>query len=218
MSSNATETVIRARELMDSGVDPIVLMSQMATLIVDIIAGTYPNVDGKPDSLFGGRNCKCHSVLWASLEREVVSVEPERSASPSKSFSRVAHRNSTSKDNPVQQTEASSFNPTNQSQFINSNAPTASQGDGNGGRAALRCVNSKMLSNIWLQCIEKCHSKTLRQLLHTHGRLVSICEAKGGFVAHVAFGDRNIKHAQRVFSVASLTHSKWFYNGTWMLR
>lgn len=63
MSSNATETVIRARELMDSGVDPIVLMSQLATLIVDIIAGTYPSADGKYGSFFGGRNCKCHSDL-----------------------------------------------------------------------------------------------------------------------------------------------------------
>ncbi|XP_011092246.1 protein STICHEL isoform X2 [Sesamum indicum] len=273
MSSNATETVIRARELMDSGVDPIVLMSQMATLIVDIIAGTYPNVDGKPDSFFGGRNLSERELdrlkhaltllseaekhlrvasersTWftatllqlgsvASLDRthsgssrrqsskatdedHVIrlrestaqkqrtdsQLEPEKSASPSKSFPRVAHRNSTSKDNPVQQTEASSFNPNpNQSQFINSEALTASQGDGNGGRIASRCVNSKMLTNIWLQCIEKCHSKTLRQLLHAHGRLVSICEAKGGFVAHVAFGDRNIKTRAEGF-LSSITNS-----------
>lgn len=65
MSSNATETVIRARELMDSGVDPIVLMSQMATLIVDIIAGTYPSLDGKHDSVFGVRSCKCPSDLFS---------------------------------------------------------------------------------------------------------------------------------------------------------
>ncbi|KAK4406826.1 protein STICHEL [Sesamum angolense] len=262
MSSNATETVIRARELMDSGVDPIVLMSQMATLIVDIIAGTYPNVDGKPDSFFGEETeCEVPVSLekhlrvaserstWftatllqlgsvASLDRthsgssrrqsskvtdedHVImlreataqkqrtdsQLEPEKSASPAKSFPRVAHRNSTSKDNPVQQTEASGFNPNpNQSQFINSEALTASQGDGNGGRTALRCVNPKMLTNIWLLCIEKCHSKTLRQLLHTHGRLVSVCEAKGGFVAHVAFGDRNIKARAEGF-LSSITNS-----------
>ncbi|KAL0348182.1 UNVERIFIED_CONTAM: protein STICHEL [Sesamum angustifolium] len=247
----------------------------MATLIVDIIAGTYPNVDGKPDSFFGGRNLSERELdrlkhaltllseaekhlrvasersTWftatllqlgsvASLDRthsgssrrqsskatdedHVImlreataqkqrtdsQLEPEKSASPAKSFPRVAHRNSTSKDNPVQQTEASSFNPNpnpNQSQFINSEALTASQGDGNGGRTALRCVNSKMLTNIWLLCIDKCHSKTLRQLLHTHGRLVSVCEAKGGFVAHVAFGDRNIKARAEGF-LSSITNS-----------
>nr|KAJ0213953.1 hypothetical protein LSAT_V11C400187640 [Lactuca sativa] len=41
MSSNTAETEKRARELMELGVYPMVLMSQMATLIMDIIAGTY---------------------------------------------------------------------------------------------------------------------------------------------------------------------------------
>lgn len=60
MSSDTAETVKRAREMLDSGVDPIVLMSQMATLIMDIIAGTYPNLNGKHQgSFFGGRNREC---------------------------------------------------------------------------------------------------------------------------------------------------------------
>lgn len=59
MSSNTAETVKRARELMDLGVDPMVLMSQMATLIMDIIAGTYQVVEaGMGDSFFDGRSCK----------------------------------------------------------------------------------------------------------------------------------------------------------------
>lgn len=49
MSSDTAETVKRARELMDSGVDPMVLMSQLASLIMDIIAGTYT---------IGGRSCE----------------------------------------------------------------------------------------------------------------------------------------------------------------
>lgn len=58
MSSDTAETVKRARELMDSGVDPMVLMSQLASLIMDIIAGTYNIFDIKGNSLFGGRNCE----------------------------------------------------------------------------------------------------------------------------------------------------------------
>lgn len=58
MSSDTAETVKRARELMDSGVDPMVLMSQLASLIMDIIAGTYNIVDIKGNTLFGGRNCE----------------------------------------------------------------------------------------------------------------------------------------------------------------
>lgn len=59
MSSDTAETVKRARELMNSGNDPLLLMSQLATLIMDIIAGTYQIVDAKySDSLIDGRSCK----------------------------------------------------------------------------------------------------------------------------------------------------------------
>lgn len=60
MSSDTAETVKRARELMDSGVDPMVVMSQLATLIMDIIAGSYHIMDSKDNnSFFAGRSCKC---------------------------------------------------------------------------------------------------------------------------------------------------------------
>ncbi|KAH0939635.1 hypothetical protein HID58_007096 [Brassica napus] len=57
LSSDTAETVKRARELLDLGADPIVLMSQLASLIMDIIAGTYKVVDEKYSEAFlDGRN------------------------------------------------------------------------------------------------------------------------------------------------------------------
>lgn len=68
MSSDTAKTVKRARELMDLGVDPIVLMSQMATLIMDIIAGTYSAGEAKhSSSFFGGRSCKCYFYFTFSV-------------------------------------------------------------------------------------------------------------------------------------------------------
>ena len=64
MSSNTAETVKRARELMELGVYLIVLMSQMATLIMDIIAGTYQVIEASADSLFDGRSCKFFSTFF----------------------------------------------------------------------------------------------------------------------------------------------------------
>ena len=59
MSSETAETVKRATELMDSGVDPMVVMSQSATLIMDIIARTYQVIDSKYGNLLlNGRSCK----------------------------------------------------------------------------------------------------------------------------------------------------------------
>lgn len=48
MSSNANETVIKARELLGSGIDPRVLTSQMLSLIDP----------GNSRSIFGGRSRK----------------------------------------------------------------------------------------------------------------------------------------------------------------
>ncbi|KAL7588444.1 hypothetical protein Lser_V15G38756 [Lactuca serriola] len=64
MSSNTAETVKRARELMELGVYPMVFMSQMATLIMDIIAGTCQVIEASVDSLFEGR-----SLTEAEIER-----------------------------------------------------------------------------------------------------------------------------------------------------
>lgn len=63
LSSDTAETVKRARELMDSGIEPIVLMSQLASLIMDIIAGSYNVVDANDtDSSVGGRSCEYHHL------------------------------------------------------------------------------------------------------------------------------------------------------------
>lgn len=67
----------------------------------------------------------------------------------------------------------------NQSQFVDGENLTNTNGGCATGKPTLTCMDSKMLINIWLQCIEKCHSKTLRQLLHTYGKLVCLSEMKG---------------------------------------
>ncbi|CAA0814094.1 Protein STICHEL [Striga hermonthica] len=246
MSSNATETVIRARELMDSGVDPIVLMSQMATLIVDIIAGTYHH-----DSFLGGRNLSereierlKHALSLLSEAEKHLRVSSERSTwftatllqlgsfpSSDRTHSGSSRRQSskaTDEDHTSVKSAhriSTSTNPLNNNNNINNNNNSGfeldtsrieahggdepsmvSQNEGKIRRTGLRCGNSKMLGNVWAQCIDKCHSKTLRQLLHSHARLVSISEVKGGFVAHIGFLDKSIKARAEGF-LSSITNS-----------
>ncbi|KAA8545388.1 hypothetical protein F0562_020172 [Nyssa sinensis] len=271
MSSDTAETVKRARELMDSGVDPMLLMSQLATLIMDIIAGTYHIVDAKyNDSFFGGRSLseaelerlkhalkllsEAEKQLRVSSERStwftatllqlgsVSSPDPTQSGSnrrqssktneddpssaskeapvqkqrhdahyaPRKSTSpmslpNAANRNLTNQEDPSLLTDGVSFNskPAH-SRFANGGA-LVSQDDITVGNTTLTC-NSDRLDNIWGRCIERCHSNTLRQLLHTHGKLVSISEVEGDLVAYIAFGDIDIKtRAERFLS--SITNS-----------
>jgi methanogenic corrinoid protein MtbC1 len=64
MSSDTAETVKRSRELMDSGIDPMALMSQLAGLIMDIIAGTYKLADSTAnDMAVGGRSCEYRKLF-----------------------------------------------------------------------------------------------------------------------------------------------------------
>lgn len=60
MSSDTAETVKRSRELIDSGIDPIALMSQLAGLIMDRIAGTYRMTKSNSGgTALGGQSCEC---------------------------------------------------------------------------------------------------------------------------------------------------------------
>ncbi|XP_034702094.1 protein STICHEL [Vitis riparia] len=273
MSSDTAETVKRARELMDSGVDPIVLMSQLASLIMDIIAGTYHIVDAQQsDSFFGGRSLTeaemdrlKHALKLLSEAEKQLRVSSERSTwftatllqlgspspdptlsgssrrqssktteddpssasrdativhkqkpdahhMPRKSFSPIsmpksAEKNSTHQGDLLSLVDGFNFNakPVH-SQFRNSGASASSHDDVMMGNMVFRCINADKLDDIWERCIERCHSKTLRQLLHAHGKLVSISEAEGGLVAYVAFQDEDIKcRAERFLS--SITNS-----------
>ncbi|KAL7592472.1 hypothetical protein Lser_V15G33459 [Lactuca serriola] len=76
MSSNTVETMKRARELMELGVYPMVLMSQMATLIMDIIVGTYQVIEASVDSLFDGRS----SIVASESIRDTGAVASSRAA------------------------------------------------------------------------------------------------------------------------------------------
>lgn len=58
LSSDATNTVKKARELMRSRIDPLQLVSQLANLIMDILAGKCPDgVSEVRRKLFGTDNC-----------------------------------------------------------------------------------------------------------------------------------------------------------------
>lgn len=65
------------------------------------------------------------------------------------------------------------------SQSMDSFTSSASLDDELVGNMLFRARNSEKLDHIWEKCIAKCHSNTLRQLLHAHGKLFSILEFEG---------------------------------------
>ncbi|KAL4556415.1 hypothetical protein LXL04_039066 [Taraxacum kok-saghyz] len=238
MSSNTAETVKRAREVMEMGVDPMVLMSQMATLIMDIIAGTYQVVEASGDSLFDGRSLTeseierlKHALKLLSESEKQLRLSSERStwftatllqlgsvpsADPTPSGSSRRQSSRTTEDIYFQkQRSDSQYTPQNSTspqdallsmrQLMNGedvpSVPLPHHDDVINPNS-----NSNILDDIWARCIDKCHSKTLRQLLHTYGNLVSISEDKGVLVAYIVFRNKEIKNRAERF-VSSITNS-----------
>ncbi|CAA0354943.1 unnamed protein product [Arabidopsis thaliana] len=271
LSSDTAETVKRARELLDLGADPIVLMSQLASLIMDIIAGTYKVVDEKySNAFFDGRNLTeadmeglKHALKLLSEAEKQLRVSNDRSTwftatllqlgsmpSPGTThtgssrrqssratdddpssisrevmaykqrigglhFSKSASPASVIKRNGNHSHEAKPFSrvidnncykSSSSSQMIESEASVASHENSIVSTMMLNQRSSEKLNDIWRKCIERCHSKTLRQLLYTHGKLISISEVEGILVAYIAFGENDIKlRAERFLS--SITNS-----------
>ncbi|KAB5574515.1 hypothetical protein DKX38_001709 [Salix brachista] len=263
MSSDTAETVKRARDLMDSGVDPMVLMSQMASLIMDLIAGTYNVVDAKHgDSLFGTQNLTeaelerlKHALRLLSEAEKQLRISSDRSTwftatllqlgsttsmdLTQSSSSRRQSSRTTEEDPSSASKESNAYKPKSDAQYLTqrSNSPPSLYREINGcsshqgqygfnakpprsqlvnshtslddeitGNMIFRCKNSEKLDDIWEKCIEKCHSQTLRQLLHAHGKLLSISEVDGALAVYVAFEDQDIKaRAERFLS--SITNS-----------
>ncbi|WCJ41958.1 AAA-type ATPase family protein [Euphorbia peplus] len=264
MSSDTAETVKRARDLMDSGVDPMVLMSQLASLIMDIISGTYNVVDSRhSESFFGGRNLTepelerlKHALKLLSDAEKQLRVSSDRSTwftatllqlgsvpSPDLTQTSSSRRQSsrTTEDDPSSASrEVAIYGQKSDPQFfprrstspasfykgMNGNSghqvesgfsskpphsqsldsSSASQDDELVQTMLFRYRNSEKLDVIWEKCISKCHSNTLRQLLHAHSKLFSISEVEGALAVYVAFESEDIKaRAERFMS--SITNS-----------
>ncbi|KAI3857300.1 hypothetical protein MKX03_003142 [Papaver bracteatum] len=266
MSSDTAETVKRTRELMDSGVDPMALTSQLAGLIMDIIAGTYHLVNSKcSSSFFAGRSLtdaelerlKQALKLLSEAERQ-LRVSSERSTWFTAALLQLGSVTSSNLTNSgssrKQSSRATDDEPSGSSREVSahkkrsdalqrrrkSTSTTSSCGplDGNvdshgepllmvdtvysatksqsveegASNATLaenrvcRYIRPEKLDEIWEMCIDRCHSNTLRQLLRSHARLVSIAEVEGALVAFIGFKDGDIKSRAERFQ-RSITNS-----------
>jgi DNA polymerase III gamma/tau subunit len=68
LSADTVNTVKTLRDITETGVEPMALMSQLATIITDILAGTYPFTRGVRRKFFKRPMCKQHSRCLLSGE------------------------------------------------------------------------------------------------------------------------------------------------------
>ncbi|WOL02395.1 protein STICHEL-like [Canna indica] len=226
MSSDNAETVKRSRELLDSGADPIALMSQLAGLIMDIIAGTYELTNLQShDKALGKR-----SLTEAELDRlrqalkilsdaeKQLRHSSERSTWFSAALLQLGDGHNLEKAHSSNNTKHSTrvsdgvvsdiiynLRICNRRSLDSTLIDTGATDDATDVRVYTH-VSPDKLDDIWRRCIDQCHSRTLRQLLHGHGRLISITDNEATLVVFIAFEDDKIKtRAERFLS--SITNS-----------
>jgi len=121
----------------------------------------------------------------ASVSREVMAYKQRigglhfsKSASPASVIKRNGNHSHEAK--PFSRViDNNCYKSSSSSQMIESEGSIASHENSIASTMMLNQRSSEKLNDIWRKCIERCHSKTLRQLLYTHGKLISISEVEG---------------------------------------
>ena len=67
LQADTVAIVRKARELIDSGVEPLSLMSRLATSITDILAGSFKFTENQSKGFFRKQPCKYESIIFLSI-------------------------------------------------------------------------------------------------------------------------------------------------------
>lgn len=265
LSSDTARTVKRTRELMDSGIEPMTLMSQLATLIMDILAGSYKLADAKHKGTFFRRHALTEEELerlrralkilseaekqlrvsndqttWliaallqfgcgrslllptsagTSVTQSPVAVKERNEngflysdsssrqvldkqqfgASLEQLDSTVLKSSAGNKNNSLKRAQIMYSNEGNKGAQIHAsgcspvlggcegNFPRSINDNSDAAQPELSCLSPAKLDDIWRRTIEECRSNTLRQLLHTQAKLVSVFIGEGFATVQLEF-------------------------------
>ncbi|KAL5717899.1 hypothetical protein ACHQM5_010853 [Ranunculus cassubicifolius] len=200
LSSDTSSTVVRARELMRSRVDPMQLISQLANLIMDILAGRCQTGSSEAKRRFFGTNTSEADLLKLRHALKILS-ETEKQLRTSKNqttWLTVALLQLSSADCSSLDTSDPRACLRNQQRddgfcSISSTVENAKHPalcsccDIKSQTLQMQRDTNEKLESIWRGALERCQSKTLRSFLQKAGRLSSISVNQGVAVAEVDF-------------------------------
>ncbi|KAF8399830.1 hypothetical protein HHK36_015702 [Tetracentron sinense] len=201
LSSDTSNTVRRARELMRSRVDPMQLISQLANLIMDILAGRYQEGTSEVRRNFFGKHTSEVDLQKLRHALKVLS-ETEKQLRTSKNqttWLTVALLQLSSVESSTIDAIDSRVCLTKAHQRDGGFCSTSSTGENLKISACCPCDDHKIhnveiqrdckgkLEYIWRRAIEICQSNTLKSFLQKEGKLSSVCVDQGLAVAEVEF-------------------------------
>ncbi|CAO2035510.1 unnamed protein product [Urochloa humidicola] len=211
LSSDTTNTVRRARELMGSAIDPLQLVSQLANLIMDILSGRCQSAVTEVSKSFLGRyalsevgikklrhalkilsetekqlRTSRNQATWVTVALlQFGTIESNLVAEPNEMH---AHSVTGYTDDWVSKVHSSS----NFCQACNSNKSNCSE----------RHCRRLKLENIWRRAIGKCRSRSAKSFLKKEGFLSSVHVTEELAIAEVGFGHPD--HLSRAEKMQSL--------------
>ncbi|KAL9663665.1 hypothetical protein QQ045_019056 [Rhodiola kirilowii] len=190
LSPNTSNTVRMAREMMKSRIDPMQLTSQLANLIMDILAGKFQEDSSEVRKKFFENHSSEADFQTLSHALKILS-ETEKQLRVSKNQSTwltAALLQFSSFESNLHQVD---------SRVPMTNGEFCSTSSAESLMHLVPCVhdvkrtneskNTERLELIWMRAIEMCQSNSLRSFLRKHGRLSSVCASQGVVVAKLEF-------------------------------
>lgn len=202
LSSDTSNTVRRARELMRSRVDPLQLVSQLANLIMDILAGRCQSGFSEIGRKFIGRHAFAEVGMQKLRHALKVLSETEKQLRASKNQSTwltvALLQFNTGESSPLMEISELQAYPRitymRDDKVSSISSPRGSLKslacytcNHNKSNCSERHCSRKKLENIWREALIKCQSNSLKNFLHKEGCLSSVYVSEGLAIAEVEF-------------------------------
>ncbi|XP_042061275.1 protein STICHEL-like 4 isoform X1 [Salvia splendens] len=196
LSADTVNTVNNLRDIMESGVEPLALMSQLATAITDILAGSYDVTKEGPQRRFFRRRelskedmeklrqalktlSEAEKQLRVSNERITWLTAALLQLAPDQQYILPAERSLN--HSPLVSNDASLRNGTRKSnaemldfQAESSGMAGNEHNEGEVISQQVQAVYNEKLEAIWLDVLQKIPVNSIREFMYQEGKLVSV--------------------------------------------
>ncbi|XP_072972633.1 protein STICHEL-like 2 [Typha angustifolia] len=218
LSSDTSNTVRRARELMGSRVDPLQLVSQMANLIMDILAGRCQYGLSEVSKNFFGRYASQEVGMQKLRHALKILSETEKQLRTSKNqatwLTVALLQFSTGESSPPVDTNDSqehrrTYVRDDWASRGNLSSTVCYSCNNNKSNCSERHCRRLKLENIWRRAIAKCQSKSFRSFLRKEGCLSSVHVTEDLAIAEVGFSHTDhLTRAEKLQNIiaSSLQH------------
>ncbi|XWS47850.1 hypothetical protein CRYUN_Cryun13aG0020600 [Craigia yunnanensis] len=209
LSCDTSNTVIRARELMRSKIDPMQLISQLANLIMDILAGKCEEGGSEARRKFFGKHSSevdlqklSHALRTLSETEKHLRVSKNQTTWLTVALLQLSSLESNSLE--VNDSKLCLANAQHKEGDSNSTSSTGERSNhpftcmcngNNSSKLGKHDDSERRLESIWKRATELCQSSSLKKFLRNQGKLSSLCVNQGMAIAELEF--RHPNHVSR---------------------